>query len=135
MPNRMVPDHRSPANTFPVTVPGQVGRTLSSVPDEPRSAPTVPTRGGGRDAAPSDRSGAAPPVEPLDPPMVPFAVAGTVVWAVVGLVLLVFFGDWLAAHDREDWLWICLAGVLSGFVGLAVMLRHDAERRRRRAGR
>ncbi|GIG90833.1 DUF2530 domain-containing protein [Plantactinospora endophytica] len=75
-----------------------------------------------------------PRIEPLDPPMVPFAVAGIVVWAVVGLVLLIFFRDWLAAHDREHWLWTCLAGFLVGFPGLAVMLRHDANRRRRRAG-
>ena len=40
--------------------------------------------------------------------------------------------DWLAVHDRENWLHICLAGFLLGFPGLAVMLRHDANRRRRR---
>ncbi|MFK3981467.1 DUF2530 domain-containing protein [Micromonospora sp. NPDC050397] len=65
--------------------------------------------------------------------MVPFAVGGIVIWAVIGLVLLVFFRDWLVEHDHEDWLWTCLAGFLIGFPGLAVMLRHDANRRRRRA--
>ncbi|GLH98432.1 DUF2530 domain-containing protein [Phytohabitans aurantiacus] len=65
--------------------------------------------------------------------MVPFAVAGIVIWALAGLVLLIFFRDWLADHDRTDWLWTCLAGFLLGFLGLAVMLRHDANRRRRRA--
>jgi hypothetical protein len=70
---------------------------------------------------------------PLDPPMVPFAVAGIVVWAVVGLVLLLF-RDWLADHGHTDWLWICLAGFLLGFPGLAVMLRHDANRRGRLSG-
>jgi hypothetical protein len=65
--------------------------------------------------------------------MVPFAVAGTVLWAVAGLVLLVFFRDWLTAHDHENWLWTCLAGFLWGFPGTAVMMRHDAHRRRRRA--
>ncbi|AVT39842.1 MULTISPECIES: DUF2530 domain-containing protein [Plantactinospora] len=73
-----------------------------------------------------------PRIEPLDPPMVPFAVAGIVIWAVVGLVLLVFFRDWLADTGREHWLWTCLAGFLAGFAGLAVMLRHDANRRRAR---
>jgi hypothetical protein len=63
--------------------------------------------------------------------MVPFAVAGLVGWAVAGLVLLPFRG-WLAAHGHTDWLWICLAGFLLGLPGLAVMLRHDANRRRRR---
>ncbi|MEH1016123.1 DUF2530 domain-containing protein [Micromonospora sp. CPCC 206060] len=67
--------------------------------------------------------------------MVPFAVAGLVAWAVAGLVLLVFFRDWLTANDHENWLSICLAGFLVGLPGLAVMLRHDANRRRRRAGR
>ncbi|SBV28438.1 Protein of unknown function [Micromonospora krabiensis] len=74
-----------------------------------------------------------PRPEPLDPPMVPFALAGMAAWAVVGLVLLVFFRDWLTEHDHRNWLWICLAGFLWGFPGLAVMMRHDANRRRRRA--
>ena len=65
---------------------------------------------------------------PLDPPMVPFAVGGIVVWAAVGLVVLAFFRD-----GRENWLWTCLAGFLLGFPGLAVMIRHDANRRRRLA--
>jgi hypothetical protein len=58
--------------------------------------------------------------------MVPFAVAGLVIWAVIGLALLAF-------GPRTEWLWICLAGFLLGFPGLAVMIRHDANRRRRRA--
>lgn len=64
--------------------------------------------------------------------MVPFAVAGLVGWAVAGLILLVFFRDWLTAQDHENWLEICLAGFLVGLPGLAVMIRHDANRRRRR---
>ena len=63
---------------------------------------------------------------PLDPPMVPFAIGGIAVWAVVGLILL-------AVGANGDWLWICLAGFLLGFPGLAVMIKHDANRRRRRA--
>jgi hypothetical protein len=55
-----------------------------------------------------------------DPPLVPFAVGGTIAWAVAGLVLLPF--------HRDDWLNICLAGFLVGFVGLAVMIRHDRKR-------
>jgi hypothetical protein len=68
-----------------------------------------------------------PRPEPLDPPMVPFAVGGLVVWAVAGLVLL-FFRGWLAEHGHTDWLWICLAGFLVGLPGLAVMIRHDSRR-------
>nr|BFE77102.1 hypothetical protein GCM10020092_104030 [Actinoplanes digitatis] len=33
----------------------------------------------------------------------------------------------------ESWLWTCLAGLLCGIPGLLTMLRHDANRRRRRA--
>ena len=81
---------------------------------------------------PSPPKAPHPPVRPLDPPMVPCAVGGIVAWALVGLVLLVFFRDWLAAHGHTDWLHICLAGFLLGFPGLAVMVRHDANRRARR---
>jgi hypothetical protein len=66
-------------------------------------------------------------LDPLDPPMVPFAVGGIVAWAVAGLVLLLLGAP-------SDWLWICLAGCLVGFPGLAVMIKHDANRRRRHAG-
>jgi Protein of unknown function (DUF2530) len=72
------------------------------------------------------------PPAALDPPMVPFAVGGIIVWAIVGLALLPF-RDRLDAHGHGSWLAICLAGFLWGFVGLAVMVRHDARRRRRRA--
>jgi hypothetical protein len=68
----------------------------------------------------------------LDPPMVPFAIGGMVIWAVIGLALLPF-RDTLQAHGHGNWLAICLAGFLWGFPGLAVMIRHDADRRRRRA--
>lgn len=71
--------------------------------------------------------------DPLDPPMVPFALAGMAAWAIAGVVLL-FFRDQLVEAGREGWLWTCLAGVLWGLPGLAVMMRHDSHRRRRRAG-
>ncbi|WP_091604588.1 DUF2530 domain-containing protein [Micromonospora mirobrigensis] len=73
-----------------------------------------------------------PRPEPLDPPMVPFVLAGLVAWAVAGLVLLIFFRGWLTEHGHQNWLWTCLAGFLWGFPGLATMMRHDAHRRRRR---
>ena len=68
--------------------------------------------------------GGPPEVKPLDPPMVPFAVAGIVAWVIAFVVL------W-AVGGRDEWLWICVAGFLWGFPGLFVMLRHDAHRRRR----
>jgi hypothetical protein len=64
--------------------------------------------------------------------MVPFALGGTALWAMIGLVLLLF-RESLARQHRTDWLWICLSGVGFGLAGLVVMLRHDANRRRRRA--
>jgi hypothetical protein len=67
-----------------------------------------------------------PRIEPLDPPMVPFAVGGMAAFAVAGLVVLL-------AHGPRDWWWICVAGFLLGIPGLLTMLSHDANRRRRRA--
>jgi hypothetical protein len=81
---------------------------------------------------PDSGPGQPPPITPLDPPMVPFAVGGIAVWAAVGLGMLAFRNQ-LAASGHEHWLRICLAGVLVGFPGLFVMIRHDANRRRRRA--
>ena len=69
---------------------------------------------------------AKPRIEPLDPPMVPFALAGMAAFAIAGVVLLL-------AGARHEWLWTCVAGVLVGIPGLLTMLRHDANRRRRRA--
>jgi hypothetical protein len=71
-------------------------------------------------------------LEPPDLPMVPFALAGMAVWAVVGLVLL-GFRTTLEAHGHGEWLTICLAGFLVGLPGLATMAVHDRNRRRRRA--
>jgi hypothetical protein len=67
--------------------------------------------------------------------MVPVVLAGTAGWAVAGLVLLIFFRDWLTEHDRLDWLWTCLAGFLVGLIALSVMIPHDVRRQRRRAAR
>jgi hypothetical protein len=63
--------------------------------------------------------------------MVPFAVGGLAAWAVAGVVLL-SLRDRLAEHGHTNWLWISLAGFLLGLPGLAVMIRHDANRRHRR---
>ena len=70
---------------------------------------------------------------PIDPPMVPFALGGMLGFAIAGLVLLLF-RDTLAANGHENWLWICLAGFLLGFPGLATMIVHDRNRRRRLNG-
>jgi Protein of unknown function (DUF2530) len=67
----------------------------------------------------------------LDLPMVPFAVGGLIVWLIVGAILAPFHTS-LAAHGRGEWLRICVAGFLVGLPGLALMLVHDRNRRRRR---
>ena len=64
--------------------------------------------------------------------MVPFAAAGIVAWAVIGLTLLAFRSS-LIEQGRGIWLWICLDGFLAGLVGLATMVVHDRNRRRRLA--
>jgi hypothetical protein len=68
-----------------------------------------------------------PVPKPLDPPMVPFAVAGLALWAVAAVVLLPF------RDQHGSWFEICVAGFLWGLPGLATMLVHDRNRRRRRA--
>ena len=73
-------------------------------------------------------------LEPVDPPTVTFAIGGIVLWAIAGLVLLLFRHT-LSAHGHTDWLWICLAGFLWGFPGWYVMIRHDRHRAARRAAR
>ena len=89
------------------------------------------------DLSPAERAGAPLPAldavtgtkprpEPLDPPMIPFAVAGLTAFAAAGLIV------WLADGPVE-WLRICLAGFLVGIPGLLTMIVHDRGRRRRRA--
>jgi hypothetical protein len=58
--------------------------------------------------------------------MVPFALAGMAAFAVATLIVLV-------AHGPHRWLTIGVAGFLLGFPGLAVMIVHDRNRRRRRS--
>jgi hypothetical protein len=122
---RIVPDHRLPKKFLSVT---KLNRCRGY--HRPRALPadfrlTYP------DLVPEQQQ---PRPEPPDPPMLPFAIAGIVIWAAVGLVLLIFFRDWLIDRGHQNWLWTCLAGALIGLPGVAVMIRHDAHRRRRRAG-
>ena len=71
----------------------------------------------------------ARPVEPLDLPMVPVALTGIGIWAVLAVMLLVGH-DWVSTHGHTRWLWTCVAGVGWGLAGLYFMYRHDRRRRR-----
>jgi hypothetical protein len=63
--------------------------------------------------------------------MVPFAIGGIVLWGIAALALLPF-RDRLDAAGHGSWLSICVAGMLWGLPGLATMIVHDRNRRRRR---
>ena len=67
-------------------------------------------------------------LEPLDPPMLPFALGGMAAWLVALLVMVPF------RHSHESWFWICVAGFLWGIPGTLTMIRYDARRKRRRSG-
>ena len=49
---------------------------------------------------------------------------GTALW-VVALVATLVFHDRLAEHDNNDWMWVALAGVFLGFLGLRYVRRHQ----------
>lgn len=76
-----------------------------------------------------------PTPEPLDVDAVRVVTAGTVLWAVAGLVLLAFGRDWLADHDRTWWLWTCLAGFGLGLFGVWFCRRRRDRLGRRAAAR
>jgi hypothetical protein len=69
-----------------------------------------------------------PERKPLDPPLTPFAIAGLMAFALVGLGLLAAH-NWLVETGRENWLWICLSGFLWGIPGLLFMMAHDRGRK------
>ena len=47
---------------------------------------------------------------------------GTALW-LVALITALVFHDRLAEHDNGDWVWVALAGVFLGFVGLRYVRR------------
>ncbi|MDQ1657845.1 MAG: hypothetical protein QOD41_2928 [Cryptosporangiaceae bacterium] len=71
-----------------------------------------------------------PAPEPLDVDAVSVVTAGTVLWAVAGLLLLAFGRGWLADHHHTNWLWTCAAGFGFGVAGV-----WHCRRRRDRLGR
>ncbi|KRV50066.1 hypothetical protein AQ490_17765 [Wenjunlia vitaminophila] len=75
-----------------------------------------------------------PAPEPLEANDVAIVTGGTIVWLVLFLVQLPFYG-WYADHGHAWWVWTCLAGAGLGLIGLwYVRRRRDAiERHRQQA--
>ncbi|WP_030673037.1 DUF2530 domain-containing protein [Streptomyces cellulosae] len=63
--------------------------------------------------------------EPLEGPIVPTVVGGTVLWFALFLVQLPFYG-WFDDHGHTWWLWTCLAGAGLGLIGIWYVRRRDA---------
>jgi hypothetical protein len=67
--------------------------------------------------------------EPLEADDVATVTVGTIVWFVLFLVQVPFYG-WYADHGHAWWIWTCLAGAGLGLIGLwYVRGRRDALRR------
>jgi len=77
-------------------------------------------------------------VEPLDVDGVRTMIVGSVLWAVALVAMLPFIGT-LRDNGRLTWLWICLAGLGLGLVGVEYCRRRrkalllDPSRRRTEA--
>ncbi|MHC0429950.1 DUF2530 domain-containing protein [Streptomyces sp. O3] len=70
--------------------------------------------------------------EPLEGPVVATVVGGTVIWFVLFLAQLPFYG-WFADHDRLWWVWTPLAGAGLGLIGIWYVRKRDAAIKRARA--
>jgi hypothetical protein len=73
------------------------------------------------------------PIQPLDVTGVRTVTAGTGMFALATVVLLLNL-DWVRDHDRWWWLWTCLAGValgLFGYVYCSRRARHVASNQHR----
>lgn len=70
--------------------------------------------------------------EPLEGDNVAVTAGGTVIWFVLLLALLPFYGR-LDDADRLWWLWTCLTGGLLGLVGVWYIRRREASDARKTA--
>ncbi|WP_435835242.1 DUF2530 domain-containing protein [Streptomyces albus] len=71
--------------------------------------------------------------EPLEGNVVATVVTGTLVWLVLFLVQLPFYG-WYADHGHTWWLWTCAAGAGLGCVGIWYARARDAAIKRSQDG-
>lgn len=63
--------------------------------------------------------------EPLEGPVVATITGGTILWFVLFLAQLPFYG-WYDDHGRLWWLWTCLAGAGLGLIGIWYVRKRDA---------
>jgi hypothetical protein len=64
-------------------------------------------------------------VKPLDVSGIPTVIVGIVAWA-VALVVMLLFRDDLKRNGQEWWLWVTVAGLGLGLIGLAYCRRRWA---------
>ncbi|MEU9762432.1 DUF2530 domain-containing protein [Streptomyces sp. NPDC047985] len=72
--------------------------------------------------------------EPLEGPVVATITGGTILWFVLFLVQLPFYG-WFDDHGHLWWLWTCLAGAGLGLIGIWYVRGRDAAIKRAAASR
>jgi hypothetical protein len=63
--------------------------------------------------------------EPLEGPVVATITGGTILWFVLFLAQLPFYG-WFDDHGHLWWLWTCLAGAGLGLIGIWYVRKRDA---------
>lgn len=63
--------------------------------------------------------------EPLEGPVVATITGGTILWFVLFLAQLPFYG-WFEDHNHEWWVWTCLAGAGLGLIGIWYVRGRDA---------
>ncbi|MCM2420000.1 DUF2530 domain-containing protein [Streptomyces sp. RKAG293] len=72
--------------------------------------------------------------EPLEANDIATVLVGTVVWFVLFIGQLPFYG-WYADHGHAWWIWTCLAGTLLGLFGLWYVRGRNAALQREAAQR
>ncbi|MDI9885983.1 DUF2530 domain-containing protein [Streptomyces sp. HNM0645] len=70
--------------------------------------------------------------EPLEGPVVATITGGTILWFVLFLVQVPFYG-WFAERELDWWVWTCLAGGGLGLLGIWYVRKRDAAIRRAEA--
>lgn len=63
--------------------------------------------------------------EPFEGPVVGTVMGGTIIWFVLFVVQLPFYG-WFADRDLLWWVWTCAAGGFLGLIGLWYVRGRDA---------